>query len=68
VALVAVLFALASLGWINGNQWALAAPLAALLATLMPIQLPRWRFLYYVFYPAHLWALWGIPAWLALNS
>lgn len=54
------LLGLAGLCWINGNLWALASlPLAAGVACLNP-SLPRWRGLFYGYYPAHLAALYVI--------
>lgn len=54
--------AFAGLCWLNGNPWALASlPLAAGVARWNPA-LPRLRRFFYVYYPAHLAALWGLQA------
>lgn len=52
------LVGLASLGWVNGNQWALAALPLLLLAARLDLCVPRLRWIFYVFYPLHLSALW----------
>lgn len=50
---------LVSLGFVNGNQWALASiPVIALVLSLPVGQLPRGKWFFYWFYPAHLAALW----------
>lgn len=55
----AVCFVLLNL--INGNAWALAAlPLILVLLLLPCPKLPRLKWFFYWFYPAHLWALWLI--------
>lgn len=46
---------------INGNAWALAAvPLILIVLRLPAPSLPRFKWFFYWFYPAHLWALWLI--------
>ena len=52
--------ALASLGWVNGNLWALAAVPLLLLASHVDLRVPRLRWVFYVFYPLHLSVLWLI--------
>lgn len=54
---VGVGIALASLEVINGNWWALMAVPVVLLAVKGRASLPRWRWAFYVYYPAHLAAL-----------
>lgn len=46
--------ALASLVAINGNWWALAAVPVVWLAVAGRAAMPRWRWAFYVYYPAHL--------------
>lgn len=46
--------ALASLAVINGNWWALAAVPVVWLAVAGRASMPRWRWAFYVYYPAHL--------------
>lgn len=52
------------LHFINGNSWALAT-IPVLLAVLwLPVpKLPRFKWFFYWFYPAHLWALWLIESY-----
>lgn len=50
--------ALAGLCWLNGNGWALAALPLAGLAARFDLALPRLRWAFYAYYPAHLAALW----------
>jgi len=64
-ALACAAAALGSLGLINGNQWALVALPVWLIASRLATPLPRMRAFFYVYYPAHLWALWGIGTLLA---
>jgi len=57
--------ALASLAWPNGNLWALAAlPVAIAVEAIAP-HVPRLRWAFYAYYPAHL-ALLVVAAW-AIN-
>ncbi len=49
-----------SLYLINDNLWALAALPALFLLARVPVTLPRMRWLFYLFYPAHLAVLWVI--------
>lgn len=58
-AAIAQLLALALLCWLNGNAWAMWAFLLWPLA-YVPLPVPRWRWAFYVLYPAHLWLLWGL--------
>ncbi|MDF0606792.1 TraX family protein [Neisseriaceae bacterium TC5R-5] len=53
-ALVACLLAAASLYVVNRNFWALAAMPLILVAPLLDIRIPRFRYLFYAYYPAHL--------------
>ena len=52
-------------GLVNGNQWALAALPVWLIASRLTTAVPRMRAFFYVYYPAHLWVLWGVGALLA---
>lgn len=60
VALALATASLAALAVINGNHWALATLPLLLLATRLDLNLPRVRWVFYVFYPAHLAAIWLI--------
>lgn len=46
--------AVASLGLVNHNLWALAALPVIFLAQLVEVRIPRLKWLFYAFYPAHL--------------
>lgn len=68
LAAVAVLAAGAGLCWINGNLWAFAAlPLLAA-ATRLDLPVPRWRWVFYAYYPLHLAALWLIQRGLEASG
>jgi len=54
----------AALFVINRNFWALAAIPVILAATQIRLTVPRTRFAFYVYYPAHLCVLWAIRQWL----
>lgn len=54
---VAVFIALAacySMTWINGNHWAFAAIFVVVCAAHINLRLPRLRWVFYAYYPAHL--------------
>ncbi|WP_367615760.1 TraX family protein [Pseudomonas oryzicola] len=57
---VGVVVSLAALSPINGNAWAFAALPLLLGAGWLQPKLPRWRWLFYGYYPLHLLALWLI--------
>ncbi|MFJ4345062.1 TraX family protein [Pseudomonas sp. NPDC089401] len=57
MAALGVVVSFAGLSLINGNSWAVAALPVLLLATRLPLKLPRWRWLFYAYYPLHLLAL-----------
>ncbi|WAB93690.1 MULTISPECIES: TraX family protein [Pseudomonas] len=59
-ALTLVLAALAALYLVNRNYWAVAALPLILLASTIDLRIPRWRWLFYAYYPLHLLALWLI--------
>ena len=64
VSVLLGLVALALLSVINGNHWAwLVIPLLVV-AVHRPVHcaLPRWRNLFYVYYPAHLALLWVLQS------
>ncbi|WP_323000510.1 TraX family protein [Denitromonas sp.] len=63
--MVGWLGAAASLYLINDNLWAVAAVPALFLFAGAPVALPRARWIFYAFYPAHLAALWGARALLS---
>jgi len=51
---------------VNGNAWALAAIFLVLAVLWLPVgKLPRGKWFFYGFYPAHLWALWLIKEYPA---
>jgi len=59
-ALVVAVLSCASLTYINGNSWALAALPLIVAATRIELHFPRWNWAFYAYYPAHLAALWFI--------
>lgn len=64
--LAAWILAVAVLGLVNGNLWALMAVPVVLLARYIMLPVPRCRWLFYAAYPVHLTMLWvgqwGLPA------
>ncbi|MDD2832376.1 MAG: TraX family protein [Methylotenera sp.] len=60
VGLLALVIALATLFYVNDNHWALAALLVLLMFMRVDIKLPRLKWFFYVYYPAHISILWGI--------
>jgi hypothetical protein len=56
--------ALACLYVVNRNLWALAAMPLIFAARHVKIKLPRGRLGFYIYYPAHLAALWGLARML----
>lgn len=52
--------ALATLWFVSGNLWALATLPLILIASRVDLHVPRLRWLFYAYYPAHLAALWLI--------
>lgn len=59
-AVCAAIFGFAGLQFINGTAWALVSiPLVAAIGSL-PLATPRCSRFFYVFYPAHLLALWAL--------
>ena len=60
--LIGWICAAASLYLINDNMWALAAVPALFILAGVQVALPRARWVFYVFYPGHLAALWGARA------
>ena len=57
-ALLVAVGACASLAYINGNQWALASLLLVLAAPHINVPFARLRWIFYAFYPVHLYLLW----------
>ena len=51
---VVLVAATASLYLINRNHWALAALPVIFAALYFDIRMPRWRYVFYAYYPAHL--------------
>lgn len=54
---VGIVVSLVALSPINGNAWALAALPLLLAAGWLQPKLPRWRWMFYAYYPLHLLAL-----------
>lgn len=57
IALLGAIASCASLFWINGNLWALAALPLAVAASQVDLRVLRMRWTFYAYYPAHLVAL-----------
>nr|BCU00370.1 conjugal transfer protein TraX [uncultured bacterium] len=57
-ALVLAVASCAALGYINGNQWALAALLILAGTPILNVSCPRVRWFFYAFYPVHLTLIW----------
>ncbi|MGC6373692.1 TraX family protein [Pseudomonas sp. S2.OTC.A_B10] len=57
-ALILGVVSCAALGYINGNQWALAAFLILAGTPFVTVRCPRIRWFFYAFYPAHLTLIW----------
>ena len=57
VSLLLILLSYAALTVINGNLWAFAALPMILLASSFNKPMPRLRWFFYFYYPAHLWVL-----------
>lgn len=55
--LALALTALAALWFINSNLWALAAVPVVVVASLIDLRMPRLRWVFYAYYPLHLFAL-----------
>lgn len=53
--------------WVNGNNWGLMALPLILLASLINIPLPRWRYLFWIYYPLHLTLLFLMSLYLYRN-
>lgn len=60
VAAVVTLLALTTLWFINCNLWALAVLPLLLVASRLDLPMPRLRWVFYIYYPVHLVALWLI--------
>jgi len=58
IALVLAVSACASLSYINGNHWALASLVILILAIYIDFPFPRLRWVFYAFYPTHLYIIW----------
>lgn len=59
-ALGGMVLAGVALAWVNGTSWGMAALPIILMASRIEIALPRLRWAFYAYYPAHLAALWAI--------
>ncbi len=59
-AIMIAIAALAATRVINGNYWALASIPVVVLACFVDVPMPRFQWAFYIFYPLHLWVLWGI--------
>jgi hypothetical protein len=53
-AVILATFACEVLRFVNGNMWAMAALPIILLATYSDLHIPRFRLLFYIYYPLHL--------------
>ena len=51
---------------INRNWWALAAFPLIFYAPHAHWRIPRWRYAFYAYYPAHLTIIWGVSVWFAI--
>ncbi len=60
IAAVVTLLALTTLWFINCNLWALAVLPLLLVASRLDLPMPRLRWVFYIYYPVHLVALWLI--------
>jgi len=60
IAAVVTLLALTTLWFINYNLWALAVLPLLLVASRLDLPMPRLRWVFYIYYPVHLVALWLI--------
>lgn len=58
VRLALWVLAVAALGLVNLNLWALVAFPIIFTAGAVRLQVPRWKYAFYAFYPAHLAVLW----------
>lgn len=54
------LVACALLYWVNANNWALLAIPIIFMATYLDVTIPRYRYLFWLYYPGHLSVLWVI--------
>ncbi|NRF71381.1 conjugal transfer protein TraX [Aquincola sp. S2] len=54
----AVIVCTALVGIVNGNHWGFAALAIVLAATRVQLRVPRLRWVFYLYYPAHLAGLW----------
>jgi hypothetical protein len=57
-AALCIIASLLALWIINGNAWAFSVLPILLLASKVQLRVPRGRYAFYVFYPAHLAVLW----------
>lgn len=60
LALVGLTSCCAALWFINNNLWALVALPVIFAGAKIDLPFPRWRHVFYVYYPVHLTALWAI--------
>lgn len=51
---------ISSLYLVNGNMWALSAIPMLVLVSKIPVNIPRMKWLFYAYYPLHLYVLWLI--------
>lgn len=63
LALAGLVWIIVTLFVINGNLWAMAALPVILAAPYITLNVPRWRHVFYIYYPAHLAFLLGFQKW-----
>lgn len=68
LALVACAGSAAALAAINGNHWALAGLAMVLAAAQIELRVPRLRWVFYAYYPAHLALLWALQQGLRIGA
>ena len=63
VALITAVAATAALWPINGSAWALGSLVVIAAASQLKVEVPRVPWVFYVYYPAHLGAIWLATVW-----
>ena len=65
IVLIGAIIALFLLGNVNGNQWAFASLMIIFLAPFVNINIPRIKHVLYLYYPVHLFCIWGVVGYLS---